>query len=70
MTKEEAKTKCCPFFYMANAISVRGFPEIGERKKQILFQCAASDCMMWRRMKSEPEFPQGYCGLAGEAGAR
>ena len=62
MTENEARKKWCPMEHYrnrANSIYYEG---------DVVVNCIASDCMMWRWEKAD--FPHraegGYCGLAGK----
>lgn len=71
ITEKQARTKWCPHARVV---------EVGDGELQGPFnryhpnadanfsgiaKCIASECMAWRQ--EDPDFAEGYCGLAGKA---
>ena len=69
MTKNEAKTKWCPFGRLADTANrIAGYNRYQNIANHAQSRCIASECMAWR----EDEYRggagegKGYCGLAGK----
>jgi hypothetical protein len=82
MTEDEAKTKWCPFVRWtawdikemdleADSRCIKSNRDDIAHENVSDITCIGSDCMAWRWMYGDSEFPRkssesGYCGLAGK----
>ncbi len=76
ITPEEARTKWCPFARVIDNATSHSTPAVNRPAEEHFIQqhsrCLADGCMAWRwsypLTQADPQYQQGYCGLAGAAG--